>query len=100
MAKQQSQQHRLSQVSAVAVDRHRSLHHGRLPGRFRRRLLPQHAPHAVLSICHVLYHCCPHRVHYLCLCGDGQRVGPACDGPGLLGVSFGGLFRLAEGPGN
>ena len=97
MAEQQSQQHRLHEVLAVAVDHHRSRHHGHLSRRFRRSLLPEHLPHVVLPLGHVLHHRCSDRLRDLRLRRHGQRLRPDSTEPELFGLLSDGLFRLAEG---
>lgn len=95
MAEHKGQQHRLPQIPPVALDNHRRLYHGRLPSRFRRRVLPQHFSVVGIPICHVLRHRCAYWVHNLCLRGHRQRVWTAGVGPGLRGLLSVGLLRLA-----
>lgn len=71
LAQQPSQQHRLPQVPPMASHSHRSLDHGRLLGRLRRSLLPQHCSHVVLPLRHVLHHSCSDRLHHFRLRRDG-----------------------------
>ena len=97
MAEQQSQQHRLHEVPAVAVDHHRSGHHGHLPRRIRRSLLPEHLPHVVLPVGHVLRHRCSSRLRDLRLRCHGQRFRSGGAEPGLSGLFSAGLLRLAGG---
>jgi hypothetical protein len=68
MAKQQSQQHRLSKILTVAIDNNWDLNHGRFFSRFRWRVLSKHFLDVGLPICYVLHHRRAFRVHHLCLC--------------------------------
>lgn len=86
MAEQQGEQHRLPQVPAVAAHHHRRQHHGRVPGGVRRRVLPQHLPHAALPRRHVPGHCRSDRVHHIRLRCHRQGVRSEGDEPRLLGV--------------
>lgn len=67
MAEQQSQQHRLPQVPAVAAHSHRRRHHGSLSRRFRRRVLSKHLLDVGLPIRYVLGYGCAYWLHHICL---------------------------------
>ncbi|CAN1226931.1 hypothetical protein LINGRAPRIM_LOCUS1123 [Linum grandiflorum] len=97
MAKQQGQLHRLPPLPPVANHRHRSLHHGRLLSRIRRRLLQEHHAHVDLPIRHVLRPRRPRRIHHLRLLGHRQRRRPPPFKQELLRLLPPGLLRLARG---
>ncbi|KAK4255039.1 hypothetical protein QN277_008092 [Acacia crassicarpa] len=97
MAERQSQQHRLSQVPAVAVDHNRNLHNGGVAGGICRRVLPEHVPDVAVPGGDVLCDSGADRVHNIRVRGDGQGFGSGRAEPGVPGVLSGGLLGLAGG---